>query len=466
MTAAAPELPVESAPVERESTPMLRFGFFAFCIFAVADFSRFFEWKFWFLHVPLISSSCALLGAGMDGRLLAPFRSKIGSAMAALTFIYAVNIPLSTWRAQSFNVFTHDWLKSVMAFSIAGGLVVTFQQCRKALNSIGWGAAIAAVLANYLGTDTADGRLAVGRGTLGNSNETAFILLLGLPFIFLMVIDKDGSKIKRFIAMGSLPIALYALLRTGSRAGLIGLCILLLLMFLRTSAMGKVALVLGVGVMSAVLMVALPKIAGRYSTLFLGNEAVLDATTMAEVRDMGNAVSSTEGRRQLLLNSLKITAQHPIAGIGVGGFAAYMAGIEVQNGQHANWQGTHNTYTQISAEAGIPALVAFLCIIIFSFQASLRVYRKARISTTMVGRQVANVSFALMASLTAYAVCVFFDFVAYQATLPVLAAFSFAVAECAGNALEVAEYKQKMDQKPQERMIIFPARQRYKLRTT
>src|SRR5215472_8270220 len=130
----------DKIPHEAEPTPMLKLGFYCFCIFNLAYYSRVFEWKLAFLHIPLLTSSLALLGAAMDGRLLLTFRSKIGICIGGLTVIYALTVPFSAWRRQSFQIFTGEWIKSMIVFMLAGALVVTFEQCRKALNSIGWGA--------------------------------------------------------------------------------------------------------------------------------------------------------------------------------------------------------------------------------------------------------------------------------------------------------------------------------------
>ena len=96
-TYALPALP------EVEPAPLLKFSFYCFCIFNLAYYSRFFEWQLWYLHVPLITSSIALLGAAMEGRLLSTLGSKIGICMAALTALYTINIPLSSWKAGSFQ---------------------------------------------------------------------------------------------------------------------------------------------------------------------------------------------------------------------------------------------------------------------------------------------------------------------------------------------------------------------------
>jgi hypothetical protein len=76
---------------------------------------------------------------------------------------------------------------------------------------------------------------------------------------------------------------------------------------------------------------------------------------------------------------------------------------------------------------------------------------------------VANVCFALIATLSTYAVCVFFDFVAYQSTLPVLAGFAIALTSAGGNALDVAEEKREAPMVQQPFAPASPVRRRYPL---
>ncbi|HEX3876648.1 MAG TPA: O-antigen ligase family protein [Bryobacteraceae bacterium] len=408
--------------------------------------------------MPLLTSFVALIGAAADGRLFTTLKTRIGAAMMLLTCMYAINIPFSSWRGQSLHIFTDEWMKSFTAFLLAGAVVVTFQECRTALNSIGWGAGIASLITLYLGRGSS-GRLQTAHGTLSNSNEIAFLLLLGLPFLALMVLDKDAAKLKRMLAFFFAVSSLYALVRTGSRAGLLGLAILGLMTFFRVSVPAKLAMIVAAGVLAAGVVVVMPGVAKRYATMFRGSSEMSQATSAEEAHELDMAINSTQGRRQLLVNSIKLTLQHPITGVGMGAFGAVMAEHEISEGQHAGFQGTHNTYTQISSEAGIPALLCFVCIILFSMLDLRAVYKRARGKVTKVGKQIADVSFALIASLVAYAVCVAFDFVAYNPTLPILAGFAIALSAVAQNALDAADYAESQPQ-PATRTILMPMRGR------
>jgi O-antigen ligase len=432
------------APAEVEPAPVLKFSFYCFCIFNLAYYSRFFEWQLWYLHVPLITSSIALLGAAMEGKLLSTLGTKIGICMAALTALYAINVPLSSWRAGSFQTFTQDWLKSVTAFLIAGALVTTVRHCRTAVNSIGFGSGVGAVLVNWKGQIIA-GRLVMGKGSFANSNEIAFDVLLGLPFLTLIVMDGKSGKLKRLLAFCLICNSVFTLLRTGSRTGVIGFAILGFLLFLRTSIAGKAGMAsLAIIFVVFVLTVSPNSLKERYASIFLGSDARVLAQNNTEARQLDEAVNSSAARRQLIVNAVKVSVSHPLFGVGIGQFGTYMSGVERLEGRHSGWQGTHNTYLQISSEAGIPALILFLIIMWLSFKGLRSLYKRADLIATPESREIANMAFALNASLVAYAVCVFFDYVAYSPTLPVLAGFAIALARVGNASLDAMEQQKRV----------------------
>ena len=105
------------------------------------------------------------------------------------------------------------------------------------------------------------------------------------------------------------------------------------------------------------------------------------------------AYDSSQGRLRLLTQSLKVTAQHPLLGVGPGNF-------EIVSGM---WHVTHNSYTQMSAEGGIPAFVLYV-LIFWRGISNLRTARKY--SKTTKGVRVFSI--ALEASFAAYLVGSFF----------------------------------------------------------
>jgi O-antigen ligase len=108
-----------------------------------------------------------------------------------------------------------------------------------------------------------------------------------------------------------------------------------------------------------------------------------------------------EARKELLLKSLEITGTHPLFGIGPGQFSSY-SGL---------WRVTHNTYTELSSECGIPALILFLLVMRECFK------NLARIRATALYRADPNIRMytsALWAGFASYLAGACFASTAYQ----------------------------------------------------
>jgi O-antigen ligase len=109
---------------------------------------------------------------------------------------------------------------------------------------------------------------------------------------------------------------------------------------------------------------------------------------------------SVDERKDLLLRSLAVTAAHPLFGLGPGNFEPYSG----------SWRVTHNTYTELGSECGIPALLLFLAVLVRAF-GNVRRVRKGSYYSDPDVRLVAG---GLWAGLAAYVVGAFFASTAYQ----------------------------------------------------
>ncbi len=115
--------------------------------------------------------------------------------------------------------------------------------------------------------------------------------------------------------------------------------------------------------------------------------------------DVAASYSSSEQRQQLFWQSIKVTAQHPLFGVGPGNFQV-ISGI---------WHETHNSYTQMSSEGGIPALIFYLVILWYGFK---NIRRTKQLSTRK--KEFKLLAGALNASLAGFVVGSFFASDAYQ----------------------------------------------------
>ena len=122
-----------------------------------------------------------------------------------------------------------------------------------------------------------------------------------------------------------------------------------------------------------------------------------------------SAAESTEGREFLLKQSIKYTFEFPIFGVGVGNFVVYN-GSQIR--QSDAWLGTHNTYTQLSSEAGIPALALFIALFVVTFR-----HMKILLSKLAKGRanlELRRLARATIVALVSFALNGFFAHIGYQ----------------------------------------------------
>ena len=100
----------------------------------------------------------------------------------------------------------------------------------------------------------------------------------------------------------------------------------------------------------ALAMSLLPqRIAERFTTFFKASSAAQQ-----------EAASSAETRKLLFMRSIQLTMQHPVLGVGPGEFMDAEAIDAQEKGKKALWHFTHNSYTELSSETGIPGLALFL----------------------------------------------------------------------------------------------------------
>ena len=85
-----------------------------------------------------------------------------------------------------------------------------------------------------------------------------------------------------------------------------------------------------------------------------------------------SARESTEDRLVALKQAVEYTLEHPIFGLGIGNFGI-ASGIDV--GQSTAWRSTHNTYAEICSEAGVPALLLFIGLIITTLRNLTKIIR-------------------------------------------------------------------------------------------
>jgi O-antigen ligase len=238
------------------------------------------------------------------------------------------------------------------------------------------------------------GHLLVGRlaGELGgiysNPNDLALAIIVSIPLclgLFLLAIN----RILKFVWAIALLTMVYAVFLTGSRAGFLSLVIAATVCLWEFAIRGRQRYLIVLAVLGGVILwqSSSGMLAGRFKGTF-------DSKA-----DVASAYGSSQQRQQLLWRSIDITAQHPLFGVGPGNFAQVSG----------SWLVTHNSFTQMSSEGGVLALLLYVLILLRGFR-NVRLTKKA----TKGKGELSVLAKALNASLAAYIIGSFFASSAYQ----------------------------------------------------
>jgi len=222
------------------------------------------------------------------------------------------------------------------------------------------------------------------------------------------------------------------IMNTGSRAALIGASIALLAVFVNVGLVQRLKLLVVVSIVLGMLMIVMPGyIEDRFLTTFGREPVVLDNLTKS-------SLDSTESRRRLLMDSITITCQHPVFGVGPGNFMAAQNSLAIGRGElTSDWHVSHNTYTQVSSESGLPGLALFLLALAFALRSTSRILRLAVSADSVEWEDIKMMAFALRVSTVAFLACAFFASMAYLPILTVLFGLAISLESCANNLLGV-----------------------------
>jgi O-antigen ligase len=384
------------------------------------------------LYLPLVTSLIALLVAIGTGGVVRALTSRAGIYLVAFSVWLVLALPFSVWQGGSVQFLWNEWLKSFLVFVIVAGLPRSVKQCRAAMYSIAAGTIVIVLMCLVLGTTSQEGRLVLGQGVLANPNDLAQLLLMGVPFLLLMAMSKGRLPLRRPVATICIGGVLLVTAATGSRGALTAFACLMLVMFLNFSMGAKLRLLGGLALIAPLMIMSLSADQRqRYLTIFGGE---LDAEQPVDV----SALESTQQRVFLLEQSIEMTVEHPLFGVGPGVFQVASAKDSEDEGQRAAWRETHNTYTEISSEAGLPALIFYLAALVTCLT-SVRMVYKTALSLGM--EDVANVSYCLWLSLISFATTSFFNSVAYHQYFPTLAGLSVALSLSAQAAFDGVKTK-------------------------
>jgi len=396
-------------------------GFWSFCIYQISasltDLLTRFLGRIYVSTVALIAVPIFWLFSTTRFRAL---RHPMGRWWAAFAILLIIDLPFSVWRHGTFDMLVNYIPRSYLILFYITAFALSFERCRTLMH-VGIIAASAELfIAVKFGGYSEDGRYRVTDSIFaGNSNGLAMMLLLGAITLSFLFYEKGIFK-KLYAAM-AMTVSVIYILRTGSRGCLLAaICYAALIFVLSRQKMITLALALVFGVVG---VATVPSLAmGRLMLLF-SSAPTTDAS----------AVQSQEQRVILLKRSLLETVKHPLFGVGPEQFAVAVAGEKLKRGEYAPWLGTHNSFTQVSSECGIPAFVCYCAVIFYSLRLNYRLLKASRKYPEYAKFE--GFAATLLSSMMVYCICTFFFHMAYTGTLPGIAGLTLAVHYAAQEAM-------------------------------
>jgi O-antigen ligase len=242
-------------------------------------------------------------------------------------------------------------------------------------------------------------------GNIGNSNDLGTHLLLVMPFLIFVIIDRARSKVLRIPLVLAIAYGVWVVLGTGSRGCMLAMGAMFLFALWRATPAQRV----GTLIVAMVLGVAVP--------LMLPGSVVTRLGSLFNEDQHREGRESAEAREYLLKQSLLYTFQHPLLGVGPGQFPNYEGSQRTSEGKRGQWKVTHNFLTEVSSECGIPALVFMLMSIGSALLLVNRTFRQAR---KRGFRDITNAFFCYQLGMIGYLCSVVFLAHAYLFYLPTM----------------------------------------------
>lgn len=391
------------------------------------------------LYLLYIVMPPAIVGVVITGGIRRTLAARANWYWLAFLAWLLLAVPFSAWVGGSaIHVLTYARTEYLMFFIVAG-LVITWKECLLVMHTLVLAALTDLVVARTFMKQTSDRiNLDMGGSTIANSNDFAAHLILLLGFLVFLAVAPKIPTVLRLFSIPALAYGTYMVLSAGSRGALIALLACFIFTFIMGSSLYRTMSIFALPILAVVMVAELPR-----STLARLSTIASDSEDMSVQAD---AEGSTEARRALLKKSLEYTFLHPVFGIGPGRFSDYEGGESQRAGRRGMWHETHNSYTQISSECGIPALIFFLSGIVAAFRLALKTYREA--CKTPMNRDISSTAFCMMLAMVGFLTAITFANFGYRFYEPAVCALCVVIYSAAQREMATREFRQASAAKP------------------
>jgi hypothetical protein len=417
-----------------DTSALHKIGFGSTLLFVFLFISRVTDGGLGRAHLPLVMALMGIVVAALAGAWVPAMKTRVSVWYGVMGVWMTAGAPFGAWPGGTVDTIVHQWLQSVLASLLVVALVCSFAEVKVIMNTIAFGVFAAALLGLREGVASAEGRLMMNSGRFGNPNDLAFVLLLGIPLWLRYMGAAGAGQIRKAAGVVALSAILACLFRTGSRGGMSAFLVMVLVVFLRASASGKLRIAAASILVCSIGFAVLPRyLRQRYLTFEKADVQNIEGEVGRYA--VGAAASSALERENNLMDSLRMTAHHPIFGVGAGNFPVAQDAMAKAAGlRRGSWLGTHNTYTQLSSECGIPVLVVFVILLAGGMRTLRAARRRAAGDVSPEAAEIRRAVLAMQTLLWGVFVFLFFAHMGYDMAVYLLIALCFVL----GRAVELA----------------------------
>jgi O-antigen ligase len=378
------------------------------------------------LYLLYIFAIPALAGVVLTGGLPRTFSAPAVYLWFGFALWMAAAVPFSWWQGNSFEFVLGYFKTEVPTIFIIAGLVMTWQECRIMLATIALAAVVNVGLCRLLAGEM-QGRMAleISDGMITNPNDLAGHLILVLPFILAFAFAPKRPILVKIAASFLVAYGYLITLSTASRGAFVAVIIFAVFVLVRASMAQRIAVAVAVPLLAVIAASTLPPETVDRLTSF---------STESSGPHRDEAADSAQSRTYLFKRSIQFSLEKPLFGVGPGNFMTYEGARSKEEGQRGAWHDAHNSYTQVSAENGIPALFLFLACIVSGYRMLMRTNKLAR-SHGEHGEDIARATFWVMAACVGfYSAITFLNFYR-RFYVPALIALAVVIARAAAKEL-------------------------------
>jgi O-antigen ligase len=387
--------------------------FITLCAFLLSSYAN--EFAFRFAGGKAYLSAVTLVALPVffvfSGNPLRGMDVPLGKWWLAFGVWLGICAPFSAWKTDTLKLLSNYYFRAFILYFVICACALAVGRIKTLLYVLAAGN-LFVVVSCFLFGRTEDGRFSVPESVfsfLANSNELALQLLFGI-IVLLFAFFSRGATL-RFISACNIAASALYMLKTGSRGGFLAALAVMTAAFLLSRNKIKI-IALAIPLFIIVLML-LPS-ATRHRLTFIAVGGKVDVANQQDESSLG----SQHLRQRMFWDSVWLTLKNPVVGVGPGEFMVQDAREKESKGQRADWLATHNSYTQVSSEAGFPGFFLYVGCLVACARMNYRIYRQTR---DRIGLEdFAGVSFCMFLSIVGYAVGTIFDHLAYTIYLPII----------------------------------------------